>query len=238
MSVSVIIPAYKEEENLKILLPAVKSALNSAHIAHEVIVVGPLVDTDNSRKICLDYGCTYINRENGNNYGDAVRTGIRLAKNEYIMMMDADGSHDPEDIKRLHKEIISSSADIVIGSRYIKGGKTHNTLILKFMSYALNTTYRFVFEINVQDISNSFRIYNAEKLKKLNLQCNDFDVVEEILILLNSIHSAKIKEIPVEFKKRAIGNSKRNLMKFIFSYLDTMFKLYKIKTGIKKKKDK
>ncbi|AKL97707.1 glycosyltransferase family 2 protein [Endomicrobium proavitum] len=232
MSISVVIPAYKEEENLKTLLPQIKKYLTLAGITHEIIAVGPLTDNDNSKQVCQNSGCIYVNRENGDTYGDAVRTGIKAAKNEYLLMMDADGSHAPKDILHLYAAITTPprhAYDLVIASRYVKNGQTQNLFILKFMSYILNITYRVAFKINAKDISNSFRIYDAVKLKSLKLTCSNFDIVEEIIILLVDKFNAKIKEIPTTFHKRINGASKRNLIKFIFSYIFTMFKLYKIK---------
>ena len=124
--------------------------------------------------------------------------------------------------------------DIVIGSRYIKGGKTDNPFILVFMSYVLNISYRLFFRLNVSDVSDSFRIYKSEIVKGLNLQCENFDVVEEILIKANLNKSLNIKEIPIVFNKRMYGESKRDLFRFILSYIGTIKKLKKIQRAAKK----
>ena len=148
--------------------------------------------------------------------------------------MDADGSHDPKSICKLYNKA-NVGYDLVIGSRYIKGGKTDNNFILKLMSWILNVTYKFIFNLKVNDCSNSFRLYKSEKLKKLNLVCNNFDIVEEILIKLNYMNKDfSIKEIPIRFNKRDKGESKRDLFKFIFSYLKTMKRLKEIKSDIVK----
>jgi dolichol-phosphate mannosyltransferase len=98
------------------------------------------------------------------------------------------------------------------------------------MSYVLNLTYRIFFNIKVKDISNSFRMYKTEQLKLLPLECNNFDIVEEIIIKLSKyIPTFKFLEIPVFFDQRKYGESKRDLVKFIFSYLTTIKKLMKVK---------
>ncbi len=233
MSISVILPAYKEAENLNLLLPTLKTELKALQIPYEILVIDSLFPLDATQEICQKFSVQYINRNAGNTYGDAVRTGIACAKMHTIVFMDSDGSHNPSDIKHMYTTIQEENADIIIGSRYMKGGNTHNSAILIAMSRVLNFTYSVFFQLPVQDVSNSYRMYRAEKLKSINLECEDFDIVEEILIALTTKYkNLIIKEIPVTFSKRVYGKSKRELVKFIFSYLKTMHKLLKIKRNI------
>ncbi|MBR1453635.1 MAG: glycosyltransferase [Lachnospiraceae bacterium] len=229
MKLSVVLPAYKEADNLKKILPEIHNQVSLLDIDYEILVVDTMENMDDTEEVCKLNGATYLHRKNGNLYGDAIRTGINQASGNYILMMDADGSHEPKGIKNLYKEIVKGNYDIVIGSRYCKGGKTDNSFILKSMSYVLNVTYKVIFGLNVRDCSNSFRIYNSDILKKIKLECDNFDIVEEILIKINS---KNIKEVPIYFKKRDEGTSKRDLVKFIFSYLKTIIRLLKIKNNI------
>jgi len=229
MSISVILPAYHEAENLAELLPKIKKVVSSIGQPYEILVIDTMTKMDNTDEICLANGCTYLNREHGNNYGDAIRTGIIKAGNKYTVAMDADGSHNPDDVVRFYEEI-EKGYDLIIGSRYISGGNSHNGVILKFMSYILNMTYRLFFRIKAKDISNSFRMYKTEQLKSLSLECDNFDIVEEIIIKLSrNIPDFKLLEMPVFFDQRKYGESKRDLVKFIFSYLATIKRLMKIK---------
>ena len=228
MSLSIVLPAYKEAENLTTLLPEIWKVLERMAIDWEVLVIDTMEPTDNARSICENNGCTYVNRTGGNDYGDAMRTGFSLARHEWILVMDADGSHDPQDIPRLYQEA-GKGYDLVIGSRYIEGGNSHNGILLKMMSYTVNLIYRIVFQIKLKDISNSFRIYKADKLKAITLECSNFDIVEEILIRLNlKFGGLNAREIPVYFSKRIHGKSKRDLLRFVFSYISTITKLLKI----------
>lgn len=236
MSISVVLPAYREAENLRVLLPRVTAALNKTEGDWEVLVVDTLHSTeDGTREVCQENGVTCLNRKGGNYYGDAIRTGIKEAQYDRIVIMDADGSHNPADILRMQQIMDEENLDLVIGSRYMEGGKTHNGPILRLMSMMVNLSYRLLFRIKVKDVSDSFRMYDAQKLKRIPLQCNNFDIVEEILILFQVYYPhGKIKEIPVYFNKRMAGESKRNLIKFVLSYLITMERLLKIKREARK----
>lgn len=225
--ISVVLPAYKEADNLKQLLPRINEVLDISQVCHEILVIDTQEPMDNTQEVCQQNDVKYVPRKNGNMYGDAIRTGFKEATSDYIVVMDADGSHNPEDIVRLYNSIEQSGADVVIGSRYIKGGKTDNPAILIFMSYIVNVMYRLVFRIKVKDVSDSFRIYRAELVKELQLECDNFDLVEEILIRMkNQKKKLDIREIPICFSKRVYGESKRDLLKFIASYIKTMKRLY------------
>ena len=228
---SLIMPSYLEAENLKLLLPDINKFLNDLNFKYEIIVVDTISPLDDTQEICLLNNALYIQRENSNTYGDAIRTGIKYAKFSTICIMDSDGSHEYKDLARLYNKI-QDGYDICIGSRYIKGGNSCNSFILKFMSYVLNVTYRLLFNLKVKDVSNSYRMYDAEKLKSIKLESENFEIVEEILIkLCRQYKDLKLCEIPVYFNKRKEGSSKRNLVLFIFCYIKIIYTLLKFKRG-------
>jgi len=228
IKLSVVIPAYEEEENLKDLLPKIKK--NLLGISHEILVIDTQKKRDKTDQIAKINKVKYINRKPNNSYGTAIRTGVEEAKGEFILFMDADGSHEPVYIPKLLQYV--DQYDIVSASRYIHGGKTDNPHILNLMSLILNKTYAFILEIPMKDISNSMKVYRSNDLKAVNLVSNNFDIIQEIIIKISSLRKCKIKEIPFYFKKRVEGKTKRNLVKFIFSYITTIYKLWRFKKNI------
>lgn len=232
--ISVVLPAYNEADNLKNILPELCKTLED--LPHEIIAVDTQEAMDNTKEICDENGCRYVSRRGGNFYGDAIRTGFAEAKLDYVVVMDADGSHNPKDILKFYQEMEAEGYDLIIGSRYCKGGNSHNGIILKLMSRMLNLGYRILFQLKVQDVSDSFRMYHREQIQGLELECQNFDIVEEILIRLQlSKPGFRIKEVPIFFNKREYGESKRDLVKFIKSYIKTMSRLMKIKREAKTK---
>ena len=221
---SIIIPSYLEGENLCCILPRIKKTLSGLKIKFEINVIDTLEPMDNSKNVCLENGVNYFNRGKGNCYGDAVRTGIKFARGKYIVFMDGDGSHTPEFIPELVKH--RANFDVVIASRYVEGGFTDNNKILIFMSRAVNFFYVLILQLGCKDASNSFKLYQTEILKALDLYSNNFDIIEEILFKLkrNDRH-LRIREVPYTFKQRMFGHTKRNLVFFAFSYLFSLIKL-------------
>lgn len=221
---SVVLPAYQEEENLRVLLPRLVATLEGMEVAYEILVVDTSEPMDLTHEVCAQFSVRYMLRSGGNRYGDAIRSGIREAQGRYLIFMDADGSHTPEFIPKLFAW--AEANDVVIASRYIDKGHTENTFMLVLMSRLLNITYSLVLGLPCKDVSNSFKIYHSAQLKSLNLLCNNFDVVEEILFKMKRANPGmKIKEIPYVFKKRMFGETKRNLFIFILTYVYTMIKL-------------
>ena len=225
MELSVVMPAYMEYENLRILLPRIEQSCRSLGVQFEIVVVGPNKPLDQTPNLCAEFAhWRYVDRAGGNSYGDAVRSAISAASGTYTLFLDADGSHTPEFIPNLFR--FREQNDVVIASRYIDGGSTDNKKSLVLMSLIINRVYGIVLGIPCKDISNSFKLYKSKQLKRLQLRCDNFDIVEEILLKIKvDTPQLKIMEVPYSFKERMFGTTKRNLVAFIFSYLLTLIRL-------------
>jgi len=231
--ISILIPSFKEYENLNYLLPKISESIDNNFKPHIVnVIVIDCVELDQKTKVlCEKFGYTYINRGPTNSFGDALRSGIdyvkkNLTTSEWVIVMDSDGSHDPGLFQEFSKFINSNSIDLVIASRYVKGGSTENNFILIFLSLVVNFIYRKYFNLNVKDVSNNFRLYSFNTLRNLKLEEKNFEIVEEILIkIIKNDKNIKIVEIPSRFLIRKYGKSKRNLIAFTISYLKSLNRL-------------
>jgi len=224
MFITIIIPSFLEEENLRILLPRLKQVMLGIGKTYEVLIIDTMSQMDETKLVCESYGFIYVPRTNGNDYGDAVRTGIAAARGEYILFMDADGSHTPEFCTKMLEH--AGFYDVVIASRYIDGGTTDNGKLQILMSKIVNIMYSKILGLKCKDVSNSFKLYRANAIKGLELTCNNFDIIEELLYKIKkSNNTYSFYEIPYSFKARMFGHTKRNLIIFILSYLKTIIRL-------------
>ena len=224
MGISACLLAYKEAENLRALLPQVHAALKETGEEHEIIVVDTQTPLDDTADVCREQGARYVNQEEPH-FGGAFRTAIRHASLDTFLIMDADGSHKPEYIAPIHK-LFARGADVVIGSRYVRGGKTQDSALSVAMSKILNRAYRWCLGIKAKDISTNFRMYRTEQLKNVNIRNDHYDVLQEVLFMLKRANPAlDIRETPITFDKRMFGESKRRLLPFVFSYMRTLFRL-------------
>ncbi len=219
--------AYKEAENLNILLPKIKMEIEKCETDYEIVVIDSTEPLDNTAEVCEKWGARYINQEEPS-FGGAFRTGIKYANKEKFLIMDADGSHPTDRIPAIYHKFVEENCDVVIGSRYVEGGVTNDVFTSQVMSHILNFCYRIVLGIDAKDISTDYRMYRTADLKKVKLECWNFDVVEEVLLKLKLNKSEcdlKVREVPIIFQKRMFGESKRQLVKFIISFIKTLFML-------------
>ncbi len=224
--INIVIPSYNEYENLEILVPQIISVLDKSEISYKILLIDRKLSTDCTPKLEKQYPLRVkvINRKPADTYGDAVRTGIEHCDGDYIVFMDADGSHDPEFILKLIEQ--KHNADFVIASRYVAGGGSFNGPVLKFMSMMVNLSYRVILNIPAKDVSNSFKLYKASIIKPLNLKCSNFDIIEEVFFKAVKLNkNLKVIELPYFFKERLYGKTKRDLVSFSFSFLATLLRL-------------
>ena len=231
IELSIVLPAYEEGENLENLLPKLQEVAKRIVGSHEILVVDTERPRDATPEVCARHGVRYVPREGGAMYGNAVVTGIAKSRGRRVLFMDADGSHNPEFIPELWRW--REDYDLVIASRYAPGGKTENPWILILMSQVVNVVFRLALGLRCLDVSNSFRLYRGEDLRKLRLECQHFDIVEEILVkLVFSRENYRLKEVPSTFEKRKAGKTKRQLMAFALGYLGTLRRLRSLKRKV------
>jgi dolichol-phosphate mannosyltransferase len=229
----VALPAYLEAENLSTLLPELHDTLRTLNVPYQILVVDSQAPLDKTPEICRRHDASHLHRLGGDSYSDAIKTAISLANGEWLLIMDADYSHPPKTIIDLWDK--RNEADLIIASRYVKGGGTENPFGLILLSKVVNATFSLVLGLPYKDVSNSFRLYKQKDIGSLTLECENFDIVEEILIKLVNIRPTfTALEIPFTFQKRSSGQSKRQLWQFAKSYLKTLSKLRRIKSQDKR----
>ena len=233
---SIVLPAYEEAANLENLLPRLSQIAGTLAPQFEILVVDAQSPRDDTPAVCQRNGVRYVPRLEGPLYGHAVRTGLAEARGEFIVFMDADGSHNPGFLPELWAQ--RHHFDLVIASRYVRGGKTENPAVLIFLSLIINVVFRLALGLKCADVSNSFRLYRGDDFRALRLKCNHFDIVEEILVKLVTLHPGyRLKEVPIVFEKRKAGKTKRNLVTFALGYFVTLIRLLKLKQAAKTHQD-
>lgn len=229
--ISMVLLSYDEEKNLRLLIPQIKKKLDECGEPYEIIVVDSKESIDNTSGVCEENGVRYVIQEE-TGFADAFCAGIRFAQYQKFFIMDSDGSHNPEYIPDIYHIFMSENADVAIGSRYMEGGVTNDTLISQFISRSLNMIYGVVIGIPAKDMSTDFRLYHTCSLKEVEpeLISVHFDVVEEVLLRLKIKKSSqgkkiKVVETPIIFDDRMFGNSKRLLFAFSIAYITSIFRL-------------
>lgn len=228
---SVILPSYEEAANLRRLIPELQFHLKNHGMTHEILVVDTERPRDETSDVCRAHGVVYLAREGGPLYSHALKTGIKRSSGAWVLCMDADGSHPPRFFSPMWTA--RNRADLVIASRYVPGGHTENPALLIFLSYVVNVTFRFLLGFGCHDVSNSFRLYRGDALRSLQLECRNFDILEEILLKLQLADPKFVlTEVPFTFEARKEGKTKRDLLAFALGYGATLWRLHRLKRAV------
>lgn len=224
--ISIIVPAYNEEETIAEFLNAVK---NSGVRDYELVLVND-GSIDKTAQIIKDARKKYkrlrlINHEKNLGLGAALRTGIKNARGNIIVTLDCDMTHPPALISRLVSEIKERNVDVCIASRYVHDGGMKNVSFYRVLTSRIgNILFSLIFRIHAKDVTSGFKAYKASMLRKIKIIQNDFSVQLEIMAKLAK-QKAKFCEIPFILVNRKKGRSKFNA-KMYLAYLTSLKKLF------------
>ena len=232
MSIAIIIPAFKESDNIEKLIFSILKILKDPVI----VIVDDSPNKEIQEKIKNFNNIRYIYRGKKLGRGSAVIEGMKNLVNEKeiskIIEMDADLSHDPSEINNNLKIFEKDNLDLLISSRYLKDSRIINwNLSRKIFSLLANRFAKFVLKIPITDYTNGFRIYSRNSIKHIVLNCGKigggFIILSEILVELYC-NNFKVKEVPSVFKNRIRGESSVTLRLILNSFFG-LLKIYKKK---------
>tara|TARA_B100000282_G_C31566237_1_gene414487 strand:- start:28 stop:723 length:696 start_codon:yes stop_codon:yes gene_type:complete len=231
MIISIIIPTLNEEGNIIKLYETLRKKLNISN--YEVIYVDDNSDDNTQSKILL------LNKKRKNvkfkfrkerNLSTAFLDGVKISRGKYIVLMDADLQHHPEDINNLLKEIQENNLDFVIGSRFLKNSSNYSkslkSIVRLFLSKFFIAVINYLFKLNITDPLAGFFICKRTSLKNNKLLYKKgFKILLDYLIVNRK--KIKLKEIPIKVNKRHHGNSKLNIKIFLLFVRQCFFHLLK-----------
>ncbi|MFJ4846814.1 MULTISPECIES: polyprenol monophosphomannose synthase [unclassified Streptomyces] len=211
-TVLVIIPTYNEAENIKPIVSRVRAAVPEAHV---------LVADDNSpdgtgkladELAVVDDHVHVLHRKGKEGLGAAYLAGFRWGIDQgygVLVEMDADGSHQPEELPRLLTAL--KGADVVLGSRWIPGGRVVNwPKSREYLSRGGSTYSRFLLDVPLRDVTGGYRAFRKETLLGLGMdevasQGYCFQVDLAWRAVKSGFH---VVEVPITFVERERGDSK------------------------------
>jgi glycosyltransferase involved in cell wall biosynthesis len=223
MEVTILLPAYNEEESIGQTIIRIKELYPD----FEILVVDD-GSTDKTRQEAIDAGARIWSHPYNIGNGAAIKTGLRYASGDWIVMMDADGQHDPADIAKLleHKD----KYDMVVGARS-KASKT--SLHRDLANFIYNWLASYVTKFKVEDLTSGFRlIKNSTVRKYIYLLPNTFSYPSTLtLAYLRS--GLSVKYVPIKTKARK-GKSKIKLFQdgirffLIITKIATLFSPFRV----------
>jgi len=237
------LPCYNEEENIVPLIEKYLIMKAGFKVPIEILLVND-GSNDATGEIIKEYSnkyefIKYIDHIRNKGLSEGMRTIFNYAlKNlgevDYLVVMDSDNTHDPYIIPDLFEKAENKKLDIVVASRFVKGGKEEGlSLFRKLLSRGAGLYCKTLFNVNgLKDYSCGYRIYKVEFLKKLNdyyngdiISMNGFECMVEIVAKSKKLN-VKIGEYPMILKYNfKIGKSKMKIWKTVFGYFKLGLKL-------------
>ncbi len=241
--ISIIIPTYNESENIVKLLESICKNI-AQDIPTEVIVVDDN-SPDGTAKIVEDYkkktetiskfSIEVISRKIKQGLSSAILDGIKHSRGNTIIIMDADLSHPPNIIPRMLETFKDNNCDIVIGSRYILGGRIIGwSFKRKFVSKVATKIAQRGLGVESSDPMSGFFAFRRDILEGIKFDAIGFKMLLEILVKKKG---ARIKEIPYTFSNRQQGFSKLTVS-VIIDYLHAVWKLYRYGKSVRRQEER
>jgi dolichol-phosphate mannosyltransferase len=239
----IIVPTFNELANAPILIERIFKHIPNSHIL--IIDDGsPDKTGEKVKEMQKRYpGLFLLERASKSGLGSAYRTGFAWGLErgyEELIEMDADLSHRARDLRKMiEAKELQPKTDLVIGSRWMAGGRTENwSKSRELLSRAANLYVRAMLGMGVKDSTAGFRIYSSSILKKLNLEAIKSEGYSFQIEMTRAVYKlgGKIIEVPITFRERENGVSKmsKNIVGEAI-FLVTIWGMHRLKQILKKK---
>lgn len=208
MKVSVVIPVYNERKTIEQVLDKVEAV----PFEKEIVVVDDC-SKDGTRELLIEdlkrRGHTLVLQPVNQGKGAALRAGIMKAKNEVILIQDADLEYDPADYPKLLQPIFDGIADVVYGSRFI--GSPHRVLYFwHSVGNGLLTLVSNMFtNLNLTDMETGYKVFRREILEQITLKSNRFGFEPEVTQKIAKIRGCRIYEVGISYRGRDYSEGKK-----------------------------
>ena len=220
-----VVAAYDEEETIEPLTRRLLSAFQGMDgFESELIFV--IEGRDRTREILEGIAREHPNvrilyNPEPSGLGAAFRRGFDAVPPDadYVVTLDADLNHQPEEIPRLLGRLQETGADILVGSRFLEASEVVGSpLWKKALSGSVNLLMRYLYGVSVKDKTSGFRLYRADALRRIEYKRSGFAFLPEILIRAHSM-GLKVIEEPIHFIFRQQGKSKMAFARTSLSYI-------------------
>ncbi len=226
MSLSIIIPVFNEEDQIKNTILKIKKLKRNIKKL-EIIIIDDQ-STDSTYKLIQKFKKKeknlkiYKNKKKG--LGSAIETGIKKSNHKYVCLFMADLSDDINDLKNYFRLISNNEIDAVFGTRFSIKSKIYNYPIFKLiLNRIFNNLVRLLFLSNYNDFTNAFKIYRRTSLLEiLPIISENFNVFLELPLKIIS-RRYKYLVVPISWRNRSKGVSKFHLRELGSMYLFTLF---------------
>ena len=222
MKISVIIPAYNEIDTIAEIIERVEAV----NIADEILVVDD-GSTDGTRDILVAFNdrepVRTIFHETNQGKGSAVRTGIKHAIGDLIIIQDADLEYDPRDYPALLTPIYEGLSDVVFGSRFLGGPRRPVMFWHMVANKMLTLMTNILYDTILTDMETGYKVFRREVVQDITLHAKRFDFEPEFTAKILK-RKVRVFEVPIRFNPRDYHEGKKIGIKDAFEAVWTLIK--------------
>jgi glycosyltransferase involved in cell wall biosynthesis len=217
MKLSIIVPAYNEQETIERVLDSVLAIeltdLDGNSIEKDIVVVDD-GSSDRTRSILASYGddsrVRVLLHDCNRGKGAALRTGFGVVEGDIVIIQDADAEYDPSEYPRLLDPILSGHADVVYGSR-LSGGRPQRVYLFWHMvgNRFLTLLTNLLFNSTLTDMETGYKVFRREVVDGFRLRSNDFRIEPEMTAQVLGNPRLRVYEMPIAYYGRTYDEGKK-----------------------------
>ncbi len=208
MKLSIIIPVYNEKATILQLLDKVEKVESPQNTEKEIIIIDDY-STDGTRELLnglrSKYKIIYHNKNHGK--GAAIRTGLKKASGDFIIIQDADLEYDPNEYSKLLQPILDRETQVVYGSRFL-GQHSPRYKLFYLGNKFLSLLFSILYGQKISDMETCYKIFRREVIENIIIKSNRFNFEPEITAKIIKA-GYKIKEIPISYQSRSFAEGKK-----------------------------
>ncbi len=215
-TLSIVVPVFNEAKTIHLILNKVKNVQLLNDIKKEIVIVNDC-STDNTVAVIDAYilankelNIQFFSHEKNKGKGATIKTGIKYATGQYLVIQDADLEYDPEEYNLLLKPVVSGVADVVYGSRFM-GSHPHRILFFwhtignKFLTLLSNVFSN----LNLTDMETCYKLFDTSIIQSLSLKENRFGFEPEVTAKIAKVKKIRIFEVGISYYGRTYEEGKK-----------------------------
>jgi glycosyltransferase involved in cell wall biosynthesis len=212
--VSIIVPAYNEEDLLGACVTRVLAAPLPDGLSSEIVIVND-GSTDSTAQVAAQLAAAHpvrirmVSHDHNQGKGAAIRTGLQHARGEFGLIQDADLEYDPADYPKLLSPLLARRADVVYGSRFLISGERHVLYFWHSLANAfLTTACNMAADLNLTDMATGYKAFRTGMARSIPIRSDGFSAEPELTIKFAK-RGVAIYEVPINYYGRTYDEGKK-----------------------------